>query len=184
MGSEFCPLSLGWISPLQSSHTSTSSTTPLFLLKQPQPRAVRPKMAIPPEVEARLGPAKDLEGLSDADLKAVLKEYYDRWVEAESQNMMLNATFTSRTCKFTIWRWRFRHARQIHPSQVEEGAQLQADGRRRINSRLDFVVISKLLSNLISSTTKTYQPIKTNLKKFYSKIKHTTTLPMMNNRIL
>merc|ERR1712111_314621 len=24
MGSEFCPLSLGWISPLQSSHTSTS----------------------------------------------------------------------------------------------------------------------------------------------------------------
>ena len=77
-----------------------------------------------------------------------------------------------------------RHARQIHPSQVEEGAQLQADGRRRINSRLDFVVISKLLSNLISSTTKTYQPIKTNLKKFYSKIKHTTTLPMMNNRIL
>merc|ERR1712223_926109 len=85
MGSEFCPLSLGWISPLQSSHTSTSSTTPLFLLKQPQPRAVRPKMAIPPEVEARLGPAKDLEGLSDADLKAVLKEYYDRWVEAESQ---------------------------------------------------------------------------------------------------
>jgi len=85
MGSEFCPLSLGWISPLQSSQTSTSSTTPLFLLKQPQPRAVRPKMAIPPEVEARLGPAKDLEGLSDADLKAVLKEYYDRWVEAESQ---------------------------------------------------------------------------------------------------
>jgi hypothetical protein len=38
----------------------------------------------PPEVEARLGPAKELEGLSDADLKAVLKEYYDRWVEAES----------------------------------------------------------------------------------------------------
>ena len=32
----------------------------------------------PPEVEARLGPAKELEGLSDADLKAVLKEYYDR----------------------------------------------------------------------------------------------------------
>merc|ERR1712062_597240 len=106
MGSEFCPLSLGWISPLQSSHTSTSSTTPLFLLKQPQPRAVRPKMAIPPEVEARLGPAKDLEGLSDADLKAVLKEYYDRWVEAESQKYDVNATFTSRTCKFTIWRWR------------------------------------------------------------------------------
>ena len=37
-------------------------------------------MAIPPEVEARLGPVKDLEGLSDADLKAVLKEYYDRCV--------------------------------------------------------------------------------------------------------
>ena len=24
----------------------------------------------------------------------------------KARNMMLNATFTSRTCKFTIWRWR------------------------------------------------------------------------------
>ena len=59
--------------------TTVLCPQPQFLLYfQPQPRAVRPKMAIPPEVEARLGPAKDLEGLSDADLKAVLKEYYDR----------------------------------------------------------------------------------------------------------
>jgi len=41
-------------------------------------------MAVPPEVVARLGDPKELEGLSDADLKAVLKEYYERWVEAES----------------------------------------------------------------------------------------------------
>merc|ERR1712226_988276 len=173
MGSEFCPLSLGWISPLQSSQTSTSSTTPLFLLKQPQPRAVRPKMAIPPEVEARLGPAKDLEGLSDADLKAVLKEYYDRWVEAESQKYDVERDVHIKDMQIHDLEMEVSDMRQIHPSQVEEGAQLQADGRRRINSRVDFVVISKLLSNLISSTTKTYQPkIKTNLEKFYSKIKH------------
>lgn len=42
-------------------------------------------MAVPPaEVLARLGDAKTLEGLSDDDLKAVLKEYYERWVNAES----------------------------------------------------------------------------------------------------
>jgi hypothetical protein len=41
-------------------------------------------MAIPPEVAARLGDPKTLDGLSDADLKAVLKEYYEKWVEAES----------------------------------------------------------------------------------------------------
>jgi len=41
-------------------------------------------MAIPPEVVSRVGEPKSLDGLSDADLKAVLKEYYDRWVNAES----------------------------------------------------------------------------------------------------
>jgi hypothetical protein len=41
-------------------------------------------MTIPPEVVTRVGEPKSLDGLSDADLKAVLKEYYDRWVEAES----------------------------------------------------------------------------------------------------
>jgi hypothetical protein len=40
-------------------------------------------MTVPDEVLARLGEAKNLEGLSDDDLKAVLKEYYDRWVAAE-----------------------------------------------------------------------------------------------------
>ena len=39
---------------------------------------------LPDEVAARLGEAKVLEGLSDDDLKAVLKEYYDKWVAAES----------------------------------------------------------------------------------------------------
>jgi len=42
-------------------------------------------MAVPPaEVLARLGDSKVLEGLSDDELKAVLTEYYTRWVEAES----------------------------------------------------------------------------------------------------
>jgi len=40
-------------------------------------------MAVPDEVLARVGEAKNLDGLSDDDLKAVLKEYYDRWVAAE-----------------------------------------------------------------------------------------------------
>jgi hypothetical protein len=41
-------------------------------------------MAVPPEVASRVGEPKSLDGLSTDDLKAVLKEYYDRWVEAES----------------------------------------------------------------------------------------------------
>jgi len=41
------------------------------------------KMAVPDEVLSRVGEAKNLDGLSDDDLKAVLKEYYDRWVAAE-----------------------------------------------------------------------------------------------------
>jgi len=41
-------------------------------------------MAVPPEVANRVGEPKSLDGLSDGDLKAVLKEYYDRWVNAES----------------------------------------------------------------------------------------------------
>jgi len=77
MGSEFCPLSLGWISPLQSSQKSTFRLPPSSFWSSPSHWAARPKM-VNPEVEARVGPAKDLEGLSDADLKAVLKEYYDR----------------------------------------------------------------------------------------------------------
>lgn len=41
-------------------------------------------MGIPAEVQARLGDPKSLEGLSPADLQAVVKEYYERWVAAES----------------------------------------------------------------------------------------------------
>jgi hypothetical protein len=41
-------------------------------------------MAVPPEVSGRVGEPKELEGLDDDALKAVLKEYYDRWVAAES----------------------------------------------------------------------------------------------------
>merc|ERR1711973_1070540 len=37
MGSESCPLSLGWISPLQSSHKSTFRFNPLLPLKQLPP---------------------------------------------------------------------------------------------------------------------------------------------------
>ena len=39
----------------------------------------RPTMGIPDEVQGRVGEPKELEGLSDDDLKAVLKEYYDRY---------------------------------------------------------------------------------------------------------
>lgn len=41
-------------------------------------------MAVPAEVVARVGEPKTLDGLDNNDLKAVLKEYYDKWVEAES----------------------------------------------------------------------------------------------------
>jgi len=45
---------------------------------------IRPIMGVPDEVVSRVGEAKVLEGLSEDDLKAVLKEYYDKWVAAES----------------------------------------------------------------------------------------------------
>ena len=45
----------------------------------PRPWAgIRPIMGVPDEVVSRVGEAKVLEGLSDDDLKAVLKEYYDK----------------------------------------------------------------------------------------------------------
>merc|ERR1712141_190812 len=107
------------------------------LLKQPQPRAVRPKMAIPPEVEARLGPAKDLEGLSDADLKAVLKEYYDRWVEAESQ-------------KYDVERDVHIKDMQIHDLEMEvqrlshgqsSGLPLSSNSKKRPSSRQAYLLL-------------------------------------------
>merc|ERR1712008_124922 len=61
--------------------------SPLLPLKQSPPDIGRVyptlKMAVPDEVLSRLGEAKNLKCLSDDDLKAVLKEYYDRWVAAE-----------------------------------------------------------------------------------------------------
>ena len=45
------------------------------------PEAGPPKMAeIPPEVQARLGDPKNTEEASIDELKAILKEYYDRSV--------------------------------------------------------------------------------------------------------
>ncbi|XP_040582528.1 troponin I [Lepeophtheirus salmonis] len=41
-------------------------------------------MGIPADILARLGEPKSLEGLSTDDLKAIVKEYYERWVETES----------------------------------------------------------------------------------------------------
>ena len=35
-------------------------------------------MAAPPEVIARVGEPKTLEGLSEDELKAILKQYYDK----------------------------------------------------------------------------------------------------------
>merc|ERR1712141_170987 len=86
MGSSILSHSAGF--RRSSQVTSPFFVHPLFFLgSSPRHRAgitVR-KMAVPPaEVLARLGDAKTLEGLSDDDLKAVLKEYYERWVEAES----------------------------------------------------------------------------------------------------
>jgi len=40
---------------------------------------------IPPEVQARLGDPKNVEEASIDELKAILKEYYDRWVAAEGE---------------------------------------------------------------------------------------------------
>jgi len=42
-------------------------------------------MGIPTEVLARIGEAKDLEGLSPEELMAVVKEYYDRWIGSEDE---------------------------------------------------------------------------------------------------
>ena len=44
-------------------------------------------MGIPDEVQGRVGEPKELEGLSDDDLKAVLKEYYDRYSHSWNTNV-------------------------------------------------------------------------------------------------
>jgi len=38
-----------------------------------------------PEVAARVGEPKKLENVSEEELKAILKEYYDKWVASESE---------------------------------------------------------------------------------------------------
>lgn len=38
-----------------------------------------------PEVAARVGEPKKLENVSEDELKAILKEYYDKWVASESE---------------------------------------------------------------------------------------------------
>ena len=51
---------------------------------QAAPEAGPPKMAeIPPEVQARLGEAKNVDEASIDELKAILKDYYDRWVKQD-----------------------------------------------------------------------------------------------------
>jgi troponin I len=42
-------------------------------------------MGVPAEVLSRLGDPKALEGLSPADLQAVIKEYYEKWVASENE---------------------------------------------------------------------------------------------------
>merc|ERR1711988_1755931 len=83
MGSESDPLSLG-VSPLQK---STFCCSPPFSLK------AAPAVAVGRSVQtwqshlkfqAELVNPNELEGLDDDALKAVLKEYYDRWFAAES----------------------------------------------------------------------------------------------------
>ena len=70
-------------------------------------------MAIPPEVEARLGPAKDLEGLSDADLKAVLKEYYDRCAFSTTK-------ITSQKYNNLLWKLKKSTVRYINILKIHE----------------------------------------------------------------
>ena len=70
-------------------------------------------MAIPPEVEARLGPAKDLEGLSDADLKAVLKEYYDRCAFSTTK-------ITSQKLNNLLWKLKKSTVRYINILKIHE----------------------------------------------------------------
>jgi len=50
------------------------------------------KMAIPPEVEARLGPAITVEGMDAEQIKATLKTLYERWVGAESSKYDIEYT--------------------------------------------------------------------------------------------
>lgn len=42
-------------------------------------------MAAPPEVAARVGEPKKLENCSEEELKAILKEYYTKWVATEGE---------------------------------------------------------------------------------------------------
>ena len=48
-------------------------------------------MGIPDEVQGRVGEPKELDGLSDDDLKAVLKEYYDRYSPLKNTNWALES---------------------------------------------------------------------------------------------
>ena len=60
-------------------HSVGSFITFLFFSARHRAGITVLKMAAPPaEVLARVGDAKTLDGLSDDDLKAVLKEYYER----------------------------------------------------------------------------------------------------------
>jgi len=42
-------------------------------------------MGLPAEILAKLGEPKEVEGLTMDDLKVLLKEYYDKWVNSESE---------------------------------------------------------------------------------------------------
>ena len=44
------------------------------------------KMAIPPEVEARLGPAITVEGMDAEQIKATLKTLYERYLPRKFSN--------------------------------------------------------------------------------------------------
>ena len=66
-------------------------------------------MAVPDEVLSRVGEAKNLDGLSDDDLKAVLKEYYDRCVQW-GQKLSKKAKKKAKTCfaQYPSWGLRIR----------------------------------------------------------------------------
>lgn len=53
-------------------------------------------MSAPPEVVARVGEPKKLENCSEDELKAILKEYYDKWVATEGEKYDIEYTVKMR----------------------------------------------------------------------------------------
>jgi len=144
-------------------------------------------MAAIPEVAARLGEPKKLENVSEDELKAILKEYYDKWgffiqTKIGSANNLL---FLPQMGKFwigKIWHWvqcqsawyanpptgdgGHRHERKVHPAQAKEGSQLQAHGRRRVMRHFFSAIISSQKQQQNDARSKKSYSCKMSIKWF------------------